>query len=162
VNSDAFLFAVGLAANMICAPIGFAIGARKGRGAAGFYLGLLLGVFGLWVATHLVASPEMQATRIPSVQLLPDQKPGAQVGAWWPDPLGRFAQRYHDGVFWTEHVVGSDGVQGVDSPLKTKPGAWWPDPLGRSKLRWHDGSKWTGHVLNTEGAAGFDPPSKAA
>jgi hypothetical protein len=37
----------------------------------------------------------------------------AQTPGWFPDPYGRFQQRYHDGQRWTEHVA-DDGVQQTD------------------------------------------------
>lgn len=33
---------------------------------------------------------------------------------WHPDPGGRFAQRYHDGSGWTEHVVDAQGGRSSD------------------------------------------------
>ena len=41
--------------------------------------------------------------------------------SWKPDPYGRYAQRYHDGNEWTEHVVDGNGTQLVD-------------PMGRSAV----------------------------
>jgi Protein of unknown function (DUF2510) len=35
---------------------------------------------------------------------------------WYPDPSGRFAQRYHDGTRWTEHVADAAGQRSVDHP----------------------------------------------
>jgi hypothetical protein len=35
---------------------------------------------------------------------------------WYPDPSGRFAQRYHDGSRWTEHVADAGGQRSVDNP----------------------------------------------
>jgi hypothetical protein len=35
---------------------------------------------------------------------------------WYPDPSGRFAQRYHDGTRWTEHVADAGGQRSVDQP----------------------------------------------
>ena len=35
---------------------------------------------------------------------------------WYPDPSGRFAQRYHDGTRWTEHVADAGGQRSVDNP----------------------------------------------
>ena len=35
---------------------------------------------------------------------------------WYPDPSGRFAQRYHDGTRWTEHVADASGQRSVDQP----------------------------------------------
>jgi hypothetical protein len=33
---------------------------------------------------------------------------------WYTDPGGRFAQRYHDGTRWTEHVVDASGNRSTD------------------------------------------------
>lgn len=38
----------------------------------------------------------------------------ANPAGWHPDPYGRFAQRYWDGVQWTSNVAGVDGSQSVD------------------------------------------------
>ena len=35
---------------------------------------------------------------------------------WYPDPSGRFAQRYHDGSRWTEHVADAEGNRATDVP----------------------------------------------
>jgi uncharacterized protein DUF2510 len=37
----------------------------------------------------------------------------SQTAGWFPDPYGRFEQRYFNGSHWTEHVV-DDGRQSVD------------------------------------------------
>ena len=37
----------------------------------------------------------------------------SQPTGWFPDPYGRFQQRYFDGSKWTEHVI-TDGAQSVD------------------------------------------------
>ncbi|MDY7106673.1 MAG: DUF2510 domain-containing protein [Actinomycetota bacterium] len=37
--------------------------------------------------------------------------------AWYPDPSGRFAQRYHDGNRWTEHVLDAGGNRNTDAPV---------------------------------------------
>src|SRR5690606_33697634 len=43
--------------------------------------------------------------------------PMSQVSpGWYPDPSGRFAQRYHDGTRWTEHVADAGGQRSVDNP----------------------------------------------
>jgi len=42
---------------------------------------------------------------------------------WYPDPSGRFAQRYHDGTRWTEHVADAAGQRSVDSPDAPGPSA---------------------------------------
>jgi hypothetical protein len=36
--------------------------------------------------------------------------------AWYPDPSGRFAQRYWDGTTWTPHVASATGEQSADRP----------------------------------------------
>jgi Protein of unknown function (DUF2510) len=36
---------------------------------------------------------------------------------WYPDPSGRFAQRYHDGSRWTEHVADAHGNRDTDAPV---------------------------------------------
>ncbi len=35
---------------------------------------------------------------------------------WYPDPSGNYAQRYHDGTRWTEHVADAAGQRSVDNP----------------------------------------------
>lgn len=40
--------------------------------------------------------------------------PGTPAG-WYPDPKGRYEQRYHDGSDWTEHVS-TAGTAGTDDP----------------------------------------------
>jgi hypothetical protein len=43
---------------------------------------------------------------------------------WYPDPSGRFAQRYHDGGRWTEHVADAGGNRSTDAPAgQSTPGA---------------------------------------
>lgn len=39
---------------------------------------------------------------------------------WHPDPLGRYAQRYHNGMSWTSHVSNVGGVTEED-PMGTAP-----------------------------------------
>jgi hypothetical protein len=38
----------------------------------------------------------------------------SQPARWWPDPYGRFQQRYFDGSHWTAHVIDNSGTQIVD------------------------------------------------
>jgi hypothetical protein len=40
---------------------------------------------------------------------------------WYPDPSGRFAQRYHDGGRWTEHVADAGGNRSTDAPAGQAP-----------------------------------------
>jgi hypothetical protein len=47
---------------------------------------------------------------------------------WYPDPSGKFAQRYHDGTRWTEHVADASGNRNVDSP--DAPGGAAPGGYG--------------------------------
>jgi hypothetical protein len=35
---------------------------------------------------------------------------------WAPDPAGRFAQRFWDGMRWSQHVIAASGEQSVDWP----------------------------------------------
>jgi hypothetical protein len=37
-----------------------------------------------------------------------------QIASWYPDPTGRFAQRYWDGSGWTDHVATAAGVVEAD------------------------------------------------
>lgn len=59
--------------------------------------------------------------------------PSGVVGAWHPDPLGRYAQRWWDGVQWTDQVVDAGGQASTDpsgiaaSPV---PGGLPPAPAG--------------------------------
>jgi hypothetical protein len=38
----------------------------------------------------------------------------AYTEGWWPDPFGRFPERYFDGVSWTWHVKDGIGAEVVD------------------------------------------------
>lgn len=49
----------------------------------------------------------------------------AQPG-WLPDPYGRFAQRYWDGVQWTANVSDGGGGQYSDAPVPSAPGTVAP------------------------------------
>lgn len=46
---------------------------------------------------------------------------------WYPDPNGRYAQRYHDGTNWTEHVADAAGNRTTD-PQGTATGTGAPPP----------------------------------
>jgi uncharacterized RDD family membrane protein YckC len=48
---------------------------------------------------------------------------------WYNDPFGRFAQRYHDGDDWSEHVSYGDGRSFAD-PSGTDPTVSGPMPSG--------------------------------
>ena len=55
---------------------------------------------------------------------------------WYPDPSGRFAQRYHDGTRWTEHVADAGGQRSVDNPEgQAAPAA---DPYGSQQQQASD------------------------
>jgi Protein of unknown function (DUF2510) len=71
---------------------------------------------------------------------------------WYPDPSGRFAQRYHDGSRWTEHVADAQGNRDTDAPVAQagpashadsaqrsqhygQAGQHSPDPYGRQSAR---------------------------
>ncbi|MEO5724390.1 MAG: DUF2510 domain-containing protein [Ilumatobacteraceae bacterium] len=68
----------------------------------------------------------------------------AQSSGWFPDPYGRFQQRYHDGSAWTAHVA-NDGKPLTD-PMGTTAvvpfalpasavakGSPWPPPNSRDR-----------------------------
>jgi hypothetical protein len=46
---------------------------------------------------------------------------------WYPDPSGRFVQRYHDGTRWTEHVADAHGNRDTDVPSRPARPASYPD-----------------------------------
>src|SRR5436190_3874831 len=50
----------------------------------------------------------------------------AGAGSWQPDPYGRFAQRYWDGVQWTATVSDGRGGQFSDPPVPNAPGTTAP------------------------------------
>jgi len=50
----------------------------------------------------------------------------AGAGSWQPDPYGRFAQRYWDGVQWTASVSDGRGGQFNDPPVPNAPGTTAP------------------------------------
>lgn len=47
---------------------------------------------------------------------------------WYRDPSGRFAQRYHDGSRWTEHVADAQGNRDTDVPVGQAGPASHGDP----------------------------------
>lgn len=62
----------------------------------------------------------------------PTGGPAGVPAGWFPDPYGRYAQRYWDGGRWTEHVA-TGGVQAVDPmgastaiPIATPATQWQP------------------------------------
>jgi Protein of unknown function (DUF2510) len=52
---------------------------------------------------------------------------------WYPDPSGRFAQRYHDGGRWTEHVADAQGNRDTDAPVGQAGPASHADSAQRSQ-----------------------------
>jgi Protein of unknown function (DUF2510) len=60
---------------------------------------------------------------------------------WYPDPSGRFAQRYHDGTRWTEHVADAQGNRATDVPAGQAGPASYPgsaQPSGQGGQRSSD------------------------
>jgi hypothetical protein len=60
---------------------------------------------------------------------------------WYPDPSGRFAQRYHDGARWTEHVADAEGNRATDAPAGQAGSASYAgsaQPYGRGGQRSSD------------------------
>jgi hypothetical protein len=49
-------------------------------------------------------------------------------GGWFPDPSGRFGQRWYDGATWTGRVVAANG-QVVDDPLPSTAEPAGPPPV---------------------------------
>jgi Protein of unknown function (DUF2510) len=52
---------------------------------------------------------------------------------WYPDPSGRFAQRYHDGSRWTEHVADAQGNRDTDAPVGQAGPASYADSAQHSQ-----------------------------
>lgn len=61
-----------------------------------------------------VVEPVVQAVA-PAAQPAAPVTPSVPAG-WYPDPSGRFEQRYWDGTQWTEHVA-RQGQQYTDPPV---------------------------------------------
>ncbi len=111
------------------------IGSSKGRGGAGFVLGLLLSWLGVAFALFLSPTPAAQGRKpcpfcaepiLPAALLCPHC--GKSLAALLPPPPG------------------------------TREG-WIEDPSGRHPLRWWDGSAWTRWVGDTPGGTrSEDPP----
>ena len=60
------------------------------------------------------APPPQPAYAAPAPPPPPPPQPApVAAAAWYPDPTGRYEQRYHDGTRWTHHVA-TRGVQGSD------------------------------------------------
>lgn len=51
---------------------------------------------------------------------------------WYPDPSGRFTQRWFDGIDWTDHVVGANG-QTIQDPLPGPSSGPGPGPGDRAE-----------------------------
>lgn len=57
----------------------------------------------------------------------------ANEPGWYPDPFGRYEQRFHDGRRWTEHVAvgGQQSVDEMDTNSSDGGAVWrWLDVLG--------------------------------
>lgn len=51
---------------------------------------------------------------------------------WYPDPSGRFVQRYHDGTRWTEHVADANGNRATDMPeTQARPASYQQGGYGQ-------------------------------
>jgi uncharacterized membrane protein YjgN (DUF898 family) len=68
-----------------------------------------------WIAqnTHFDAGVAQYAPAPPAPVAVPAQYAPATPAGWFPDPKGRFEQRYWDGTAWTKNVS-SQGQQSVD------------------------------------------------
>ena len=123
---------------LVCAFLGALIGSSKGQAAAGFFLGLLLGVIGLIIVVFLKpADSSKQSKRVPcphcAEQIMPaasvcphcnrEVNPRALVPAsagtaegWMPDPSGRHPDRWWDGRQWTMWVRDRPGGTRSEDP----------------------------------------------
>lgn len=88
---------------------------------------------------------------------------GPSSAGWYPDPSGRFDERYGIRGTWTRRVrvAGAEAIDPVppdagaavdaaDASAHRRddaPGAaWQPDPTGRFEQRWWNGTSWTRQV----------------
>lgn len=92
-----------------------------------------------------------------------------ESSGWWPDPTGRFDQRYAIRGDWTSRVRVGDAeaidprpVEGPpDGPADdvrpaataTDDAGWHDDPTGRFDQRWWDGERWTRRIRHHEAVA---------
>lgn len=71
--------------------------------------------------------------------------PAAVPAGWYDDPSHAGAQRWWDGLAWTEHVH----VASTDAAVEpVAPPGWYVD--GSGTTRWWDGSAWTWPAAATE------------
>lgn len=61
---------------------------------------------------------------------------------WYPDPSGRFAQRYHDGERWTEHVADAYGNRDTDPPVASPEPAAYGGPAQADEQRRTEPGSW--------------------
>jgi hypothetical protein len=105
------------------------VGASKGRGAAGFFLGLLFSWVGFIIALCLSSTAEAQG-RVPCPQCAEMILPAASVcphchsrlkavEGWYPDPYGRHPDRWWDGSTWTRSVRDKPGGTRSEDPVPT-------------------------------------------
>jgi len=66
---------------------------------------------------------------------------------WYQDPSGRFAQRYHDGSRWTEHVADAGGNRTTDAPT----GQTAPDPSAGQGQQSYGGPSGQGYGQQPQG-----------
>ncbi len=129
MTADAQNILFSLIMGVVCAPIGYYIGKRTGRGLLGACLGFALGIIGLAIIaffrrprTQPGAYQAPPPAAAPPAATPPPARPGAlvTVGPQWAlDPTGRFEYRFWNGTAWTEHVRG-DGIEAIDE-LRPRP-----------------------------------------
>ena len=73
---------------------------------------------------------------------------------WYPDPGGRFAQRYHDGTRWTEHVADAGGNRSTDPPA----GQQAADPSAGQAQQGYGGTP-SGQGYGQQPQQGYGTPS---
>ncbi len=91
----------------LVAGLGYFIGTRKGRPAAGLLLGLFLGLIGIVIIAVIPATDPSHGAVVKASGY------GPSGGQWAPDPSGSHELRWFDGTRWTDHVTDA-GVPSLD------------------------------------------------
>ena len=110
---------------VVCALVGWAIGNSKGRGTAGFFLGLLLGVIGLIIIAVMRPTPEYAAQRANAIARAPAVEPPQSSQAlracpWCAEPIQpaakicRYCQRDVEPIDVASTDVASTDVASTD------------------------------------------------
>ena len=164
MNLGANELAILLVIFIFSALIGLAIGSSKGRGAAGFWLGGLLGFIGWIIVALMSPTPEVEA-----------QRTAATIAATQAALGGGFAQQSAPSrrcPYCAEAIQPAASVcrfcgrdvepTALAPPPVGTPEQWLRDPSGRHPDRWWDGTQWTQWVRDKPGGTrSEDPPLPA-